>query len=223
MEEPLSGEEIRLSNWVAQDGGRARFLRLLPPRLKARVSSTSSSRRCRPVSDTKTSSRLTCRVVRRASGRLQAVELVEQGGDGPVRLGDGQRVSVALGPGRQDRVQPGESCGLERRPVAVERELDDVVAAEPGDQLARRAQRDDLALVDDRRRGRRAARPRPCSGSSAGRSGRGPAGRGSRPRAAGATGGRAPSSARRGRAARGRRPGRWRRPAAAAGRRRAAR
>ena len=68
---------------------------------------------------------------------LQAVELVEQGGDGPMRLGDGQRVSVALGPGRQNRVETGESRGLQRRPVAVERELDDVVAAQPGDQLAR--------------------------------------------------------------------------------------
>src|SRR5208337_55855 len=56
---------------VAQDGGRARFLRLLPPRLKARVSSTAPSRRCRPVSETKTSSRLTWRVVKRASGRFR--------------------------------------------------------------------------------------------------------------------------------------------------------
>ena len=34
--------------------------------------------------------------------------------------------------------------------VGLDRELDDVLAAEPGDQLPRRAQGDDLALVDDR-------------------------------------------------------------------------
>ena len=39
---------------------------------------------------------------------LAAVELVEQGGDRAMRLGDGQRVAVILGPDREDRVEPPE-------------------------------------------------------------------------------------------------------------------
>ncbi len=45
-----------------------------------------------------------------------AIELVEQGGDRAMRLGDGQRVAVALGPGGEDRVEAEERFGVERAP-----------------------------------------------------------------------------------------------------------
>ena len=78
-----------------------------------------------------------------------ALEVVEQGGDGPVRLGDRQRVAFAVGPGDEHGIQAGERLGIQRRSVALEGELDDVLAPEPGDQLAGRALGDDVAMIDD--------------------------------------------------------------------------
>ena len=68
-------------------------------------------------------------------GAALGVEVVEQGGDGAVGLADGQGVAVPLGAGREDRRQAGEGGGVGRRRVAAERELDDVLAAEPRDQV----------------------------------------------------------------------------------------
>ena len=190
----------------------------------AGLRSSSSSRRWRPVSETKTSSRLTCRVVRRASGRSRRRARRARRGsrDAARRRSESSRRSRPgpRGPSRARGMIPRPSVG--RRP-RFERELDDVVATQPGDQLGGRALGDDLALVDDRDPvaeplglvhvvGRQA---RPC--------GRGRAGRESRPRAGGGIAGPARSSARPGTGSRGRRPRPSRRPAAAAGRRRAAR
>ena len=206
-----------------QEPGRALPRRRLPPRPNPRVSSTVSSRRWRPVRATKTSSRLTCRVVSRASGRFRRSS--SSSSAGMARWGSptvSEYPSVSL---RAERTEsrPAKACGSGGSPLRLEAELDDVVAPEPGDQLAGRAQRDHLAVVDDRHP---VAEPFGLV-HVVGREEDGPAARAeaarSRPRAGAATGGRGPSSARRGRAARGRRPARWRRRAAAAGRRRAAR
>ena len=189
----------RPSCWIGTDGDsihafepRRRRQRLEPLRARA-GSSVSSSRRWRPVSDTKTSSRLTCRVVSRTSGRSGRLELVEQGRDRPVRLG---RRSGRSRPPRRGR----------RGPVARPLKLDGLgggsspasanstMCSPPSRAISSRgrAQRDDLALVDDRHPvaeplglvhvvGRQHGRPAPRRG-----------GRGSRPRAAGATAGRGP-------------------------------
>ena len=113
----------------------------------------SSSRRWRPVSETNTSSRLTCRVVRRIKRPLAPVELVEQGGDRAVRL---RRPSANIRRSRPAPQAPSRGPGTNRlrssaaRARSLERELDDMIAAQPGDQLGRRSLGDDLALVDDR-------------------------------------------------------------------------
>ena len=83
-------------------GGQDRFLRFLPPMLNGAAFLGRSSRRWRPVRATKTSSRLTWRVVKPGQRPVQALEFVEQGGDGPVRLGHRQGISVGFGPGRED-------------------------------------------------------------------------------------------------------------------------
>ena len=87
-------------------------------------------------------------VPRREAGQrpVEAVELVEQGGDRAMRLGDGQDVAVVFDPRGQDRVEPEQRVQFERprRGALFEGELDDVVAAQPGDQLGGRAQGDDL-------------------------------------------------------------------------------
>ena len=111
-----------------------------------------SSRRCRPVSVTNTSSRLACRVVSRAS--------VEPAGPAAGRAGPAAR--RAARDRQADRPPPprGAACTAGRPAQCVRRagrpapsregELDDVLAAEPGDQLGRRAQGDHLAVIDDR-------------------------------------------------------------------------
>ena len=115
------------------------------------ASSGSLSRRWRPVSATKTSSRLTCRVVRRARGSLPGFQVVEQRGDGAVGLADGQAEPVRLGPGREDRGEPGERRRLGRGAVA--RPTANSTTCSPPIRAIRLrggAQRDHLALVDDR-------------------------------------------------------------------------
>src|SRR5437762_2401956 len=61
---------------------------------------------------------------------------------------------VVFAPRRADGGQIGQALRFERRSAAagwrgVHLELDDVLAAEAGNQLARRAQRNHLAMVDD--------------------------------------------------------------------------
>ena len=95
---------------IAQDGGRARFLRLLPPRLKARlldaiVAKMPASQRDENIFQADVAS---CQTSQRP---LQVLELVQQGGDRPMRLGDGQRVSLVIGPSGQYRVQTRERAG----------------------------------------------------------------------------------------------------------------
>ena len=58
------------------------------------------------MSETKTSSRLTCRVVKRASGRSWRSSSSSKAGDRAMRLGDGQGIAVILDPGRQHRLEP---------------------------------------------------------------------------------------------------------------------
>ena len=88
------------------------------------------------------------RVVKRASGRSQSPKLVKQRGDGAVGLGNGQGVAFAVGPRGENGIETGKCLWRQRLAVGLDGELDDVLAAEPGDQLTRRAQRDDLALID---------------------------------------------------------------------------
>ena len=109
------------------------------------------------------------------------------------------------------------AIGRQRLPLG-ERELHDVLGAERGDQLERRAQRDHLAVIDD---GDPVAEPLRLVHVVRREQHRAPpllVGRAAGPTAAGATAGRARSSARRGTAAPGRRPARTRPPAAASAR-----
>ena len=137
---------------MAEIGGNPIYARrrpfLRPPGFSAgELSLVSSSRRWRPVSETNTSSRLTCRVVRRTRGRCLPIELVEQGGDRAMRLGDRQRVSIILDPRGEHRVEPTERLRLLITAGAADfqSELDDVVASQPGDQFGGRSLSDDLA------------------------------------------------------------------------------
>ena len=67
---------------------------------------------------------------------ILAFELVEQGRDGAMRLGDRQGIPIIFVPGRQHRFEPQERLDREGRSAAFQGELDDMIAPQPGDQLA---------------------------------------------------------------------------------------
>ena len=82
---------------------------------------------------------------------LQGLELVEQGGDGSMGLGDGQRVSLAVDPGREHGIEPGEDPGA---PAAspLPSSANSTMWSPPRRAISSRGEpmRDDLAVVDDR-------------------------------------------------------------------------
>ncbi len=96
-----------------------------------------SSRKWRPVSETKTSSRLTCRVVRASQG----VDLVVRARPGwPESRGGVRRRSTGIHRFRHVRTAPSPALGTNPpvragRCVVGQCELDNVFASEAGDQL----------------------------------------------------------------------------------------
>src|SRR5436190_11161045 len=67
-----------------------------------------------------------------------------------VRLCRRQAIGLALHAGRADGGELRQVALAERRRGRDEREFDDVLAAELGDELGWRAESDDLAVIDDR-------------------------------------------------------------------------
>lgn len=78
----------------------------------------------------------------------ELLKTVDEGRDGQVRLMNREGVAVGLDPAFADGGEVGEGFGDQIGAVA-ECELDDVLAAEPGDQIGGGAEGDDLSLVDD--------------------------------------------------------------------------
>ncbi len=74
----------------------------------------------------------------------------QKSGQGDVRFGDGQTEVVGVFACRAHGGQFAQPCRLRRRRPSffVQCELDDVLAAQFGDEFARRAQGDDLAVID---------------------------------------------------------------------------
>ena len=114
----------------------------------------SSSRRCRPVSVTKTSSRLACRVVRLASRVAACCRRSRRAGSATCGSADGQRVVFGF---VSHRVTAGSPPST---PVQVDRwsvgdspsiKANSTTCSPPSLAISsrRRAQRDDLAVVDD--------------------------------------------------------------------------
>ena len=118
---PHRNAGCRLTTPGCRSRGRADAIATLLPRFLRPLGAApvvgSSSRRWRPVSETKTSSRLTCRVVRRASGRPVGSSSSSKAGIARCGSATVSDVAVVLGPGGEDRVEPEERIGLERRPA----------------------------------------------------------------------------------------------------------
>src|SRR4051795_2557293 len=85
---------------------------------------------------------------RDAAGRLAAPlgHPRDERGQGDVRLGDGKREPIALGPDGAHPLQASERLGRQRRRGA---DLDQVLPPVLIDELGRRPQRDRLAVIDD--------------------------------------------------------------------------
>ena len=96
----------------------------------------SSSRRWRPVE--RDEHILQADVPRREPGQrpILPLEPVEQGRDGAVRLGNRQGISVVLARAASTESSPRNDSASRTGAIALQGELDDVVASEPRDQLA---------------------------------------------------------------------------------------
>ncbi len=107
----------------------------LPQWIEAHRDQPHSSRRWRPVSDTNTSSSVAWCVARRRRSTPLATELGEQRRERAVHRGDGQphRPSSSTTP----RTPASAAQARSRSTGPRRRELDDVLGAERGDQLAR--------------------------------------------------------------------------------------
>ena len=133
------------------------------------------SRNLRPVRAMKTSSSAAMRAQR---GRLDAPlrQRRQQRGDRAMDLAHRQPPDLAVAHDLSTVGSAPERSLVDRRGAAIpDLELDDVLGAERGDQLARRAERSPCP-DRRRRRDRTGAPPPPCNASSAAPSVRGPSG-----------------------------------------------